>query len=65
MHPAATNIFRLRTPGANDPAYQTRLEAAGISARIPTKETHVFQVNETWNRIGAAEIIERFRRVLG
>lgn len=63
--PDATNIFRLRTPGANAPAFQTRLEAAGISARPPATETQVLQVNETWNRLSAAEIIERFRRALG
>jgi threonine aldolase len=63
--PDGTNIFRLRTPGANAPAYQTRLEGVGISARLPTTDTLTVQVNETWNRASAAEIIGRFQRALG
>jgi threonine aldolase len=63
--PGGTNLFRLKTPGANAPAYQNRLEQAGISARVPAGDTFTIQVNETWNRASAAEIVTRFQRGLG
>lgn len=63
--PNGTNIFRLKVFGVNGPVYQGRLEAAGISARTPVgSEWLVLQVNETWNRMPAAEIVARFRTAL-
>jgi threonine aldolase len=63
--PNGTNTFRLRVSGVNAPVYQGRLEAAGISARVPTGDWFSMQVNETWGRLPAAEIAARFRRALG
>lgn len=60
-----TNLFRLKTPGANAPAYQNRLLSAGIHARVPAGDTFTIQVNETWNRASASEIHARFTRGLG
>ncbi len=60
-----TNNFRMRVSGVNAPVYQGRLEAAGISARVPTGDWFAMQVNETWARLPAAEIAARFRKALG
>jgi threonine aldolase len=59
-----TNIFRLRTTGVNVPVYQGRLEDAGITAAAPA-DWFTMQVNETWARVPAGEIVDRFRRALG
>jgi threonine aldolase len=60
-----TNVFYLRTTGVNAPVYQGRLESAGISARTPGgQNTFTLQVNETWGRVRAAEIVNRFQRAL-
>jgi len=63
--PNGTNIFRLRLNGVNAPIYQNRLDDAGITARTPDGPWFLMQVNETWTRIPAQEIIARFRRALG
>jgi threonine aldolase len=63
--PHGTNIFRLRLASVNAPVYIGRLEAAGISARPPNGEWLSLQVNETWGRVPAEEIVDRFRRALG
>ncbi len=57
-----TNLFRLKPIGANAPAYQGRLEQAGISAHTPPGDTFTLQVNESWNRVSAPEIVARFER---
>jgi threonine aldolase len=62
--PNGTNIFRLRVHNVNAPVYQGRLEAAGISARVPIGEWLTLQVNETWARWSAAEIAGTFQRAL-
>ncbi len=59
-----TNLFRLRVFGVNAPVYQNRLENAGISTNNPTGDWFNMQVNETWARLPAAEIADRFRRAL-
>ncbi len=59
-----TNVFRIRAFNVNGAPYQGRLEAAGISARVPVGEWLTLQVNETWGRLPAPEIIARFRRAL-
>ena len=63
--PNGTNIFRLHPGNVNAPVYRDRLEAAGISARIPTGDWLTLQVNETWARLPASEIAARFRKALG
>jgi threonine aldolase len=62
--PNGTNLFRLRVFGVNAPVYQNRLENAGISTSNPTGDWFNIQVNETWTRLPAAEIADRFRRAL-
>jgi threonine aldolase len=62
--PNGTNIFRLRVFGVNAPVYQNRLDNAGIGTNNPTGDWFQIQVNETWARLPAAEIAERFRRAL-
>jgi threonine aldolase len=63
--PSGTNVFRMRLTAVNAPVYLSRLEAAGISARVPTGDWITVQVNETWARLPAAEIAARFRKALG
>jgi threonine aldolase len=63
--PQGTNIFRMKTPGANAAAYQNRLEQAGITLRVPADQTYTVQVNETWLRATPEEIVRRFRSGLG
>jgi threonine aldolase len=60
-----TNVFRIRAFNVNGPPYQGRLEAAGVSALVPVGEWLTLQVNETWSRLPAAEIIARFHHALG
>jgi threonine aldolase len=60
-----TNVFRMRPTSVNPPVYQLRLETAGISARVPTGEWFSLQVNETWSRLPADEIVSRFKAALG
>jgi hypothetical protein len=62
---SGTNVFRMRLTAVNAPVYLSRLEAAGISARVPTGDWITVQVNETWARLPAAEIAARFRKALG
>lgn len=63
--PNGTNIFRLRVHSVNAPVYQMRLESAGIQARPPEGDWFNLQVNPTWGRLPAAEIVKRFRTALG
>lgn len=63
--PNGTNVFRFRTPHINGPTYRGRLEAAGISVPPDISGGFLLQVNETWGRVPADEIISRFRRALG
>jgi threonine aldolase len=60
-----TNVLRMRVHHVNAPIYNGRLDAAGISARTPSSEWFTLQVNETWGRVPAAEIVARFRKALG
>lgn len=59
-----TNIFRLRSTNANGSVYAHRLEQAGVTAATPSGQWLTLQVNETWARVPAAEIVERFRKGL-
>jgi threonine aldolase len=63
--PNGTNIFRLRVFGVNAPVYQMRLADAGVTAPNPSGEWFALQVNETWTRASASEIIRRFVVALG
>ena len=63
--PGGTNVFQLKTVNVNSPVYQLRLETAGITAARPVNEWLTLQVNETWNRLPAPAIYERFVAALG
>src|SRR5262249_51239104 len=64
--PHGTNIFRFRVRGVNTFIYSQRLEDAGVTARAPEGgDWYSMQVNETWNRQSAAEIVAAFRKALG
>lgn len=63
--PNGTNVFRMRAQNVNTPVYLGRLEAAGISARPPSGDWLSLQMNETWARVSAAEMVARFRKALG
>ena len=60
-----TNIFRLHPGNVNAPVYRDRLENAGVIARPPGGQWMTIQVNETWGRVPAAEIVARFKKALG
>jgi threonine aldolase len=62
---AGTNIFRMRVFGVNAPVYQTRAAYAGLTLADPVAEWFNVQVNETWNRATAPEIVQRFVKGLG
>jgi len=63
--PNGTNVFRLRVVNVNAPVCHIRLEQAGISASPPVDSALTMQINETWGRVPAPEIIARFRKALG
>jgi threonine aldolase len=63
--PGGTNIFRLRVYNVNAPVYQQRLDNAGITTAPPAGDWFGIQVNETWLRLPADEIVTRFRQALG
>ncbi len=64
--PNGSNIFSFRMRGVNAPIYQQRVETAGIVMQTPESgEWFQLRVNETWNRAGVAEIVDRFRRGMG
>ena len=63
--PNGTNIFRMHVYNVNASVYHVRLESAGITARAPDGDWFTLQVNETWARIPASEIIARFRKAIG
>jgi threonine aldolase len=63
--PSGTNIFRLHPGNVNALVYRDRLENAGIVARPPGGQWMTIQVNETWGRVPASEIVMRFKKALG
>ena len=62
--PNGTNIFFLRAKGVKAGSYRQRAQAGGIVLGAPRDDRFAVQVNETWGRATAQEIIERFRRSL-
>ncbi len=63
--PNGTNVFQMRVFNVNPPVYRNRLEAVGISARVPVGEWITMQVNETWAHVAPDAILSRFRKALG
>jgi threonine aldolase len=60
-----TNVFRFRVAGVNAPVYKHRLSDKGVDVPDPTGEWFALQVNETWGRAPAEEIVRRFVAALG
>lgn len=60
--PAGTNVFRLRVQGAEADAYVKTLKVKGVLVSPPMNDSNVLvlHVNETLNRVSAAELAERF-----
>ncbi len=63
--PGGTNVFRMRTPNANGPVYQGRLQQAGVIAEQPTGQSITMRVNETWAWASPGDLAARFRKGLG
>lgn len=63
--PNGTNVFRMRVFNVNAPVYQMRLDPTGITAHPPSGDWFTFQVNETWARTSASDIVARLRKALG
>jgi threonine aldolase len=58
--PSGTNLFRLRLRAGDAAAFQKRLVAQGILLSAPNQGAFLVGVNETLNRMKAAELIDAF-----
>ena len=63
--PNGTNLSRLRLLKGRLEDFRKRLLQAGVVLSHPNGNTFTVGVNETWNRLPAAEIAARIRRALG
>jgi len=59
-----SNLFYLAVKGQDLAAFRKRAVALGITLAPPQKDRFVVVVNETWNRVDAAEIVARFEKSL-
>lgn len=57
--PNGTNIFYLRVKGVDAQAFQRRAQGAGFILAAPNDDRFTVQVNETWARVTAQEILAR------
>ena len=62
--PAGTNLFRLRLRSGDAAAFRQRLSARGILLSAPQNSTFLVGVNETLNRMPAADLADAFVRSL-
>jgi threonine aldolase len=62
--PAGTNLFRLRLKSGDAAAFRQRLAARSIMLSAPQGNTFLVGVNETMNRMPAAELADAFVRSL-
>ena len=60
--PSGTNIFTLQVRQGDAARLRERLMKEGIEISRPQNGRVAMSVNETWNRLSATEILERFRR---
>ena len=64
--PSGTNLFRLRITSGDAASVQKHLAAKGVMLGTPDRDTFLVGVNETLNRMSAAELSDAFvRSVLG
>jgi threonine aldolase len=62
--PNGTNIFSLRVRQGDPRTFQDRLRKAGIVLGDPQGDRFLLSVNETWNRTGAQEVLDRLQHAL-
>ena len=62
--PLGTNLFRLQVRGTDPIAFRKRLEASGVLAAAPQRDTFLIGVNETLNRTTAPALTDAFVRAL-
>jgi threonine aldolase len=62
--PSGTNLFRLRVRSTDPGVFQSRLAARGVLLPAPEHETFLVGVNETLNRMTAAELTDAFVRAM-
>ncbi len=59
-----TNLFRLRVRSSDPVAFQKRLAMRGVILSAPQRDTFLVGVNETLNRMTAAELTDAFVRAM-
>jgi threonine aldolase len=62
--PSGTNLFRLRVRSSDPVAFQSRLATRGVILPAPERDTFLVAVNETLNRMSAAELTDAFVRTI-
>jgi threonine aldolase len=62
--PSGTNLFRLRVKGGDAAGLQKRLAARGVLLGNPDRDAFLVGVNETLNRMSAAELTDAFVRAV-
>jgi threonine aldolase len=62
--PMGTNLFRLKVKTSDAAAFRKRLAASGVMLSAPRGDTFLVGVNETLNRMTAADLTEMFTRAL-
>jgi len=60
-----TNIFLLGVKGVSLEVFRQRAQDAGVTLGAPVRDRFAVGVNETWNRVPAVEIVNRFKKGLG
>ena len=62
--PMGTNLFRLKVRTTDAATFRKRLAASGVMLSAPQGDTFLIGVNETLNRMTAADLTEMFTRAL-
>jgi threonine aldolase len=62
--PSGTNLFRLRAGSGDPAAFRSRLAARGVMLSAPQGGAFLVGVNETLNRMSAAELTDAFVRAM-
>ncbi len=62
--PSGTNLFRLQVKSGDAAALQKRLAAKGVLLGAPDRDTFLVGVNETLNRMTAAQLVDAFAQAV-
>jgi threonine aldolase len=62
--PMGTNLFRLKVKTSDAAAFRKRLAASGVMLSAPQGDTFMVGINETLNRMTAADLTQAFTRAL-